>query len=93
MGAVSAIMQFLFILGLLLIIISVVQTNKSSAAPKTIYKYVPRSFMEEQENPVPLDDTFYNMFNDKTPWVASVDVDRRRNDIGENLNRYYVTQI
>jgi hypothetical protein len=59
----------------------------------TVYRYIPRTFIEEQENPVPLDDIFYHMFNNPTPWVSSVDVERKKNDIGENLNRYYLTQI
>lgn len=60
---------------------------------KHIWSYVPRTFIEEQENPVPLDDIFYDMFNNPTPWVASVDIERKKNDIGQNLNRYYISQI
>lgn len=93
MGAVSVIMQSFFMIGLLLIIISIVREYNQCEPPQIIYRYVPRTFIEEQENPVPLDDIFYEMFNNPTPWVASVDIERKKNDIGENLNRYYVTQI
>jgi hypothetical protein len=93
MGAVSVIMQSFFMIGLLLIIISIVREYNQCEPPQIIYRYIPRTFIEEQENPVPLDDIFYEMFNNPTPWVASVDIERKKNDIGENLNRYYVTQI
>jgi len=93
MGAVTIIMQLIFIVGVVLVIIGLVRTYNQCPPPKIVYRYVPRTFIEEQENPVPLDDIFYTMFNNPTPWVASVDIERRKNDIGENLNRYYVTQI
>jgi hypothetical protein len=93
MGALKVIMQILFCIGLLMITIDLVKTYNRSPPPKTVYRYVPRTFVEEQENPVPLDDIFYEMFNNPTPWVASVDVERKKNDIGENLNRYYISQI
>lgn len=92
-GAFSVIMQVLFIIGLFLVIISLVKSYNPCPPPRIIYRYVPRTFIEEQENPIPLDDIFYSLFNDKTPWIASVDVERRKTDIGENLNRYYVSQI
>jgi hypothetical protein len=40
-----------------------------------------------------LDDTFHDMFSYRSPWVASVDVERRMRDIGENPNRYYISQV
>jgi len=86
-------MIFLFILGLMIIMIDLIKTYNACPPQKIIYRYLPRTFIEEQENPVPLDDIFYEMFNNKTPWVGSVDVERKKNDIGENLNRYYLTQI
>lgn len=93
MTALAIIMQFLFIIGFCMIVIAVVQTYSQSPNPRVVYRYVPRTFIEDQENPVPLDDIFYTMFNNPTPWVASVDIARKRKDIGENLNKYYVTQI
>ena len=95
MGAFSIIMQVLFLIGFFLIVFQLVRSKamKEAGPNKIIYRYIPRTFIEDQENPVPLDDIFYAMFNDRSAWVGSVDVDRRRRDIGENLNRFYVTQI
>lgn len=93
MGAIEIVIKLIFIIGIVLIIVSLVKAYNICEPPKTIYRYVPRTFIEDQENPVPLDDIFYNMFNNPTPWIASVDVQRRKSDIGENINKYYVTQI
>lgn len=93
MGVFSVLMQIIFIIGILLVIISLARAYNRCPPPRTIYRYVPRTFIEEQENPVPLDDVFYAMFNEPSPWIASVDVERRKRDIGENLNRFYVSQI
>ena len=90
---ITVIMKTLFIIGVMMIAIAIVRAYNNCEPPKTIYRYIPRTFIEDQENPVPLDDIFYNMFNNPTPWVASVDIERRRMDIGENLNKYYITQI
>ena len=61
MSSVTIIMQIIFIIGLLFVIINLVKTYNPCPAPKVIYRYVPRTFIEEQENPVPLDDIFYAM--------------------------------
>jgi hypothetical protein len=93
MNALGIIFKVLFVIGLLLIVVDLTKTYYKAPPNKTIYRYIPRTFVEEQENPVPLDDIFYQMFNNPTPWVASVDVQRRKSDIGENINKYYLTQI
>lgn len=93
MSGITFVMKVVLIVGILLLVISLVIAYNRCPENKIVYRYIPRTFIEDQENPVPLDDIFYTMFNNPTPWVASVDVERRRNDIGENLNRYYLTQI
>ena len=37
----------------------------------TEFKFIPRSFKEEQESPVPLMDIYSKLFNDPSPWVNS----------------------
>jgi len=93
MSVLSILMKIIFVIGIFLSITDLIRVYNRCPAQKTLYRYIPRSFVEEQENPVPLDDIFYEMFNNPTPWVASVDVERKKNDIGENLNKYYLNKI
>jgi len=86
-------MTGVLILGVVFVTVSLTQAYSRGQNIRTVYKYVPRTFIEDQENPIPLDDIFYDMFNNPAPFMASVDVVRRRQDIGENLNKYYITAI
>jgi len=87
------IMMIVLITGLLLVLVDIIRTYNQCPPNKTIYKYIPRTLREEQENPVPLNDIFYTMFNNPTTWVATVDIERRKRDIGEDINKYFLTQI
>lgn len=44
-----------------------------SKCPKPFiqYKYIPRSFKDEQEEPVPIVDIFNSMFSQPSPWMMS----------------------
>ena len=90
---IEIVMTGIFILGLIFVTISLTKAYSKCETVKTVYRYVPRTFIEDQENPIPLDDIFYDMFNNPEPYMASVDVERRRQDIGENLNKYYISAI
>ncbi len=76
-----------------MITISLTKAYNKCDGPKTVYRYVPRTFIEDQENPVPLDDIFYTMFNHPDPYVSTVDVERRKWDIGENITKYFVSAL
>ncbi len=58
---------------------------------KIIYRYIPRTFEEEQLFPPPVSDVFETMFSQPDPWVTSM----RTYDIRkqENINRYFVSQL
>jgi hypothetical protein len=47
------------------------QTMKKCPKPYIEYRYVPRSFKDEQEEPVPLEDIFNSMFSKSSPWMMS----------------------
>ena len=58
---------------------------------KVIYRYIPRTFEEEQEDPVPVSDVFETMFSQPSPWVGSIRTYDRRKQ--ENINKYFVSQL
>ena len=64
----------LLIIGLILFIIGYVREENFSRPEKVVYRYVPRSFKEEQENPTPIMSIYSRMFSGNNPW---------------NTNRFY----
>jgi len=58
---------------LFLIVIELTQLNTKKKCPKPLieYRYVPRSFKDEQEEPVSIEDIFGIMFSKPSPWMIS----------------------
>jgi len=59
--------------------------------PRVIYRYIPRTFIEEQEDPIPVTDIFETMFSQPTPWVDSIRTYDRKKQ--EKINKYFVSQL
>lgn len=77
----------LLLIGLTFIIIGIINSKKCD--PKRIeYRFVPRTFKEEQENPVGVQEIFNDMFEKPTPWIGG---------FGEPdvnfINRRFISQI
>lgn len=88
----SIIMIILF-LGVLLITIDIVriQAGLTEKKPKVIYRYIPRTFEEEQLDPIAVSDVFETMFSQPSPWVTSIrNYDQRKQ---ERINNYFVSQL
>jgi len=47
------------------------RTMKSCPKPYIEYRYVPRSFKDEQDEPIPIEDIFNSMFAKPSPWMIS----------------------
>tara|TARA_Y200000002_G_C22629179_1_gene641673 strand:+ start:1093 stop:1419 length:327 start_codon:yes stop_codon:yes gene_type:complete len=61
----------LFFIGIIFIVIELTKSNNTCPQTKIEYRYLPRTFKEEQESPVPIDDIFGSMFQQSSPWVGS----------------------
>jgi hypothetical protein len=59
----------LLFLGLALIFIGFIRANRHCPPLKIQYRWVPRSFVEEQQSPVPVTDIFASMFYDSTAFI------------------------
>jgi hypothetical protein len=78
-------------LSILFIIVAVVQTNNQCPAQQTVYKYIPRTFEDEQNSPVYVSDIFRTMFSAPTPWAAGINqIDEHKQEV---INKYFVSQI
>jgi len=59
--------------------------------PKVIYKYIPRTFEEEQLDPIFASEVYETMFSQPSPWVLSIrEYDQRKQ---EKINNYFVSQL
>lgn len=80
---------FMLLIGVIMVIIEIVR--KKCPEQKILYRYIPRSFSEEQTEPANVSDIFYSMFNLQDPWFTSaIYVDNRKQ---EEINKYFVSQI
>jgi len=61
----------LFLIGVIFIIIELTKSYNECPAKKIEYRYLPRTFKEEQESQVPIDDVYGTMFAQASPWVGS----------------------
>ena len=83
-------MLIIIFFGILSIAISITKTTSGCPKEKIIYRYIPRSFKEEQEEPVYVSDIFETMFTQSSPWVRSVSsFDDRK---AEAINKYFISQ-
>lgn len=65
----------LLFIGILFVSIGWIKSNQSCPAPIVEYRYVPRTFKEEQENPTKVSEIFDDMFNKSSPWIEPNSVD------------------
>lgn len=66
------------------------RNNMQCTSAQIIYRYVPRSFDEEQEEPVYVSDIFKSMFVNPDPWIQSTtSYDTRKT---EEINKYFISQ-
>ena len=89
----KVIITLLLFIGILFTVIDMVKVDAglTKKEPKVIYKYIPRTFEEEQQDPIPVSDIFETMFSQPSPWVNSIktyDIKKQ-----ENINSYFVSQI
>jgi len=83
----------LLFLGILLVTVDIVriQAGLVKQLPRIIYRYIPRTFEEEQLDPVYITDIFGTMFSQPSPWVGSIRTYDKRKQ--EKINQYFVNQL
>jgi hypothetical protein len=89
----TAIIVLLVFLGILLIVVEMVRIGAGlyEKKPTVIYRYIPRTFEEEQLDPVSVSDVFEVMFSQPSPWVGNIRrYDRRKQ---ERINQYFINQL
>ena len=89
----KSVVLLIIFLGILFVVVEIVRINAglTDKPPTIIYRYIPRTFEEEQIDPIPVSDVFETMFSQPSPWVGSLQsYDRRKQ---EKINKYFVSQL
>ena len=77
---------FLFMLiGFVFIAIGFIKTNQQCPPPIIQFRYIPKTFNEEQNSQVPLTSIFGKMFNDSSPWQQSVSLSTQDEQNNNNV--------
>ena len=81
----------LLFIGIIWIIIGYINQIQTCPPPQVEYRYIPRTFEEEQTSPAKVSQLFRDMFEKPSPWVAGFRIEYIKPNIYE-LNKYYIQQ-
>lgn len=85
------ILLLLLFIGIILIVIEFTRTKTCPESEKIVYRYIPRTFEEEQTEPAYPSDIFRTMFTQPSTWVGEInDLDTRKR---ESINRFFISQL
>jgi hypothetical protein len=81
--------------GVALVLIGFIRTQKYCPPPKIEYRWVPRSFVEEQQSPVPVTDIFASMFYESTPFINTESSKLLPPPTTQqmDINKFFISQI
>jgi hypothetical protein len=80
---------FLLFVGIIFVTINLVVLYKACPEEKIVYRYIPRTFEEEQNSAIPVTELFADLFNQPDAWVGSFGLTKRtRGDI----NKFFIAQ-
>lgn len=85
------IITFFLIIGIIFIVVNVskyLTTRKNTI----IYKYIPRSFDEEQMKPGYVSDIFKTLFSQPSVWERGIGQRNENSTRTENINDYFISQ-
>lgn len=74
--------------GVLLVYIAIEKSTRPCPQPSVQYRFIPRTFKEDQDNPVKPSEIFSDMFN-KTGWVAGFS---GKNVTKDTINSKHISQ-
>jgi hypothetical protein len=69
--SIRSLIVMLLLLAFIMIVIDVTKMNYKCPTNKIEYRYIPRSFEDEQDNIIPIKQIFGKMFDNPSPWINS----------------------
>lgn len=87
----KGIIILLLFIGIVFVIMELVRSQVTCPQERIVYRYIPRTFAEEQAEPVSVTDIFETMFTLPDPWVQSIgQIDNAKQ---EAVNKYFISQL
>ena len=77
--------------GIIAIVIGYINQIQQCPPPRVEYRYIPRTFEDEQNDPVKVTKLFKNMFESTDPWYGSSRIGYIRPNIYK-INRFNISQ-
>lgn len=81
----------LFFAGVIFVVIGYINQLRQCPPPKVEYRYIPRTFDEEQNDQVKVSQLFRNLFDSPSPWLAGYRLGYIRPNIYK-INRFNISQ-
>ena len=92
MELIKGFMIILFIIGIVFLTIYFMSRSEiATCDKKVVYKYLPRTLEEEEEEPVFVSQILSPMFTQPSVWIDSIYEDDKRKT--QLLNKYFITQF
>ena len=89
---IKIIFIFLIVIGLICITINITRSSIKCPTEQITYRYIPRSFEEEQEEPVFVTDVFKTMFSRPGVWEAGLGARSEGDEKKEQINKFFISQ-
>lgn len=75
----------------IIITVALVRDQNKCPPQKILYRYIPKTFEQEQSEPVYVSDIFQTMFTQPSPWIGGInDLDTRKREV---INKYFISQM
>lgn len=87
----KSIVILLWFIGIIAIVIGYINQIQQCPPPKVEYRYIPRTFEEEQNDPVKITQLFRGMFEQPSPWAAGYRLGYVKPNIF-NINKFGISQ-
>ena len=87
------ILILLIIIGAIFLVVEMSRNSVTCPTDKIIYRYIPRSFKEDQEEPVFVSDIFKTMFSQPGVWEAGLGSGDQESRKQEEVNKFFISQF
>ena len=94
MNIINGLIIIFFIIGIILLVIYFsLKYQNDNCKQKIIYKYIPRTLAEEEEDPVYVSEIFKTMFTQPSVWIDSIDRDSAYNIPKNAIDNINISQF